>query len=365
MTQTALQPTQAHILAVREGEAFARGFFEEAMGLFKASAALDPELPMLLEAMVQDLTQMGSAVPGGPEVVEFVEKHSHAPDALRNFYDKVIVVEEQARLKVSGLKTSFFGDMVRAARDHSYEAKRMAASFGGGQAPRTQGSLSWTDPIFDPTRGLRRLEDDSQEGIRMRALTPEQRKERGVFFESDVPSLAKNHKPAPRSLREATLLGVQQGVHRANTAPPSLIESAKFELQRRNAERLAFKSRQNQIHGAYPGLLGTVEEALPTWQDKLVDAAGSLGQATRRVPKGLLYAGGGLGAMAAVLGTKEYLRDREAKRQRMRYTVESPTATRVRQEAAPSLEAATPPPPVVDLDEDRPKLMNHPLPGAM
>jgi len=97
---------------------------------------------------------------------------------------------------------------------------------------------------------------------------------------------------------------------------PSLPNRIKYRIAEHNAERLALKAQRLKLHGNYPGMLGTIEASVPTWSTKAKDFAAELGGDIRNLPlPAKIGLGIGAGGVTA-LGVREFLRDREAKRNR-------------------------------------------------
>jgi len=303
---------------IKESEAWAKSALKEAADVYKMSASQDAEMPELIERFLGEITNLCTA-PGvaNAELMEMVDKHSSAPHVFQEYHAEVVLpAQYAAQYAEQRTKQSFLGDIF-SGMDPETKARQQAASMGGGFAPARAGAFSFRDPVFDVTRGLRKVDEASTAALRFAGLTPQQRAASGVYFESDLPTLAREFRPQPRSLREAVLLGTQQGVRRANMRDPSLIERLKYDIARRNAESLAFKAQTNRLHGSYPGLLGTLEASVPTTKDKIRDFATGIGQKYRNLSPAVKAGIGGVGLLGSAIALQEYRRDREAKRRRI------------------------------------------------
>lgn len=303
---------------IKESEAWAKSALKEAADVYKMSASQDAEMPELIERFLGEITNLCTA-PGvaNAELMGLVDKHSSAPHVFQEYHAEVVLpAQYAAQYAEQRTKQSFLGDIF-SGMDPETKARQQAASMGGGFAPARSGAFSFRDPVFDVTRGLRKVDEASNAALRFAGLTPQQRAASGVFFESDLPTLAREFRPQPRSLREAVLLGTQQGVRRANMRDPSLIERMKYDIARRNAQRLAFKAQTNRLHGSYPGLLGTLEASVPTTKDKIRDFATGIGQKYHNLSPAVKAGIGGVGLLGSAIALQEYRRDREAKRRRI------------------------------------------------
>ena len=328
MLEKISQKDESHIKGtIRNGEVWAQALFSEALDLYKMSAAQDPDMPLIIERLLDHLSSpFQSQDFATNEEREWFDKRSSAPGYFKQFHDEVVVGEDfsrQERLKQSQTKESVLGDFTRALTDPNYQARRTAASLGGGRAPARQGEFSWRDPMFDVTRGLREVDENSMQAFRYAALSPAERAKQGIYFKSDLPALARDFKPQPRSLREATLLGTQEGIRRANTADPGVLDKAKFWLAQNNARRLAEKAQRQRIHGEYPGLFGTLERDMPTWRTRAGDVAADLGSKVRNLHP-LAKAGlAGAGALGGALGLREAIQAGQDRQNRINIAVEA------------------------------------------
>lgn len=273
---------------VRFGQDFYRSLLKEMGSIQKARVKESADISAEMEWAVDYLTSgaYGDVVP--VEVIDRVEKVSRARENLAEFIESVVRPDTEAetvqlRMKASSdrngfvhagdmrKRSGFFEDLGSALTDPRAGDRLAASGFANNQAPKKTGPLDWRSPIFDVTHGLKRVDDNgSTRSQALAMLTPEERLEEKVYFDSDMPFLRKNKSPSPRSLRESVLLGAREGIYEANTADPSMTDQAKYAIARMNAKRLARKARENQIHGEYKGLLGTLEEGIPGPKDKLL-----------------------------------------------------------------------------------------------
>jgi hypothetical protein len=286
---------------VRLGEIEAQAVFCEAMDLYKVSAAVDPDVPLFLERIVDQRAMMHVHAPlelrPGTELERKLDKLSSSPGFIPAFLARK---EQQAAVSE---KTSVVGDFFSGLMGGpEYDSRRIAAGYG--QGPVASGPATPSDPVFDVTRGLRRVGDDSRDALRYTALTPEQRIGQGVYFDADLPHMARTRKLAPRSLREAVLLGAHEGVRKANEDPPGMIDRVKFWLAQRNARNLGHKAQRQRIHGRFPGTLGVLEESLPDNGTRIREWAGNAGSKLRHLPPAAKLALGVTAGGAGLLGVR-------------------------------------------------------------
>jgi len=312
---------------VGQGESWARSLFCEAQDLCKLSAARDPELPALVDQVVDELTRIYTNQSfATPEEREFFDKRSSVPGVFMRFHDEVIVGEEQIARELEFEKESgIFEDFVNGY-EGSYKGRRNASDLAARVGPKATGPFGWQDPLYDVTRGLKKVDEGSRDAYKYLAMTPEQRVAQGVYFQTDVPTLGRLFKPKPRTLREAVLLGTQEGIREVNEHEPGIFEGAKLWLARKNAKGLARKAQWDRVNGNYLGLLGTVEDGLPTIKSRVQDLAGSAGDLARRapLPVKLLAGAGALGAGA--IGVSELLKRRRGRKEGLATTSSPPGA---------------------------------------
>lgn len=314
--------------AIEQGKRWAQAFNAEMRDLVKASAASDPEMASLAIKLSHQILHMvdpddedfclGAILKrsGGYDDVEQFRQEVIAPD---NAIKKESQQQEQAARKISSLWRAFTEGIRDPAEVHAQEA---AGSFNNGRAPLTYGApMTWRAPIFDPVAGLQKLDPDDRSAWGFLGLTPAQRKERGVYFERDLRELAETHKPVPRSMAEAVLIGAQDGARRANTEQPGFWESRNLRLAQRNAAQAMYMARRNQIHGEYPGLAATLELSQPTFREALYEEAGRLGRAVGRIPRPVRVAAGVGAGLAGTLGLRNYIRNSDSERRRQEMAI--------------------------------------------